>query len=303
MEIDVIVSCFKNLLKARGYAKESIIAYFRDIKQFRNYLDDNNITDIRDITRNIIFSYYEKVMSQSVAVETKALKIRAIKRLFEHLLEDNKLLLNPTEGLMEPSRKNRPIGVVLTITEIKKLLSQPNLSLKIDIRDRVIMEVLYATGVRHNELLSLEVYDVDLKDGVIFIRKGKGNKDRVVPLGKRVIPLLKEYLEKVRPHYVRKNPRSRSLFLDRSGRKLSNMAIRAILKKYRKKAKITKLVSVHTFRRTCATHLLQQGADIRYVQKLLGHKSLNTTQQYTKVIPIDIKKTHKITHPNEKIKI
>jgi integrase/recombinase XerD len=162
------------------------------------------------------------------------------------------------------------------------------------------MEVLYATAIRLDELLALEVYHVDLKDKVVYIRKGKGKKQRVVPSGKNAVEYLKEYLEKIRPWYAKKNPKERKLFLNHSGLAMTAPNLRANLRKYRNEAGIKKPVSPHTFRRTCATHLLQNGADIRYIQKLLGHRHLKTTQAYTKVMPVEIKKTHNRTHPGVK---
>jgi integrase/recombinase XerD len=233
-------------------------------------------------------------------METKALKLRPVKRLFEHLTATHKLLINPAEGIVETCRKNRKIGVVLTLEEVKKLMEQPNLSLKTGIRDRAVMEVLYSTAIRLHELLSLEVYHADFKDKVLYIRKAKGNKQRVVPLGKTAGAFLKEYLEKIRPHYAKKNVRQRRLFLLNTGQALTPAAIRTSLRNYRIEAAIKKPVSPHTFRRTCATHLLQAGADIRYIQKLLGHRHLSTTQTYTKIMPMEVKKTHEKTHPGVK---
>ena len=241
-------------------------------------------------------------MTRPWAGETKALSIRAVKRLFEHLVESHQLLINPAEGLVETCRQYRKIGTVLSQSEMQSLLAQPNLSLRSQIRDKAVLEVLYATGMRIGELVNVEVYHVDLKDQVIYIRKGKGKKQRVVPLGKTACHWLWEYLEKIRPHYAKKNPKERRLFLTNSGRLLTGNNIRAFLRYYCKKAGINKTISPHTFRRTCATHLIQQGADIRYVQQLLGHTYLKTTQYYTKVLPVEVKATHNKTHPNVKCK-
>ncbi|MDY6973788.1 MAG: tyrosine-type recombinase/integrase [Thermodesulfobacteriota bacterium] len=298
MDIVVVIVEFKNQLKARGYAEATVESYRENLDYFKRCLDERNITDLRKVNRQVITDYHEMVMSLSLAMETKALRIRAVKRLFEYLVESHKLLINPTEGIVETSRKNRKIGTVLTVDEMKKLLDQPNLSLRPHIRNRAIMEVMYSTGIRINELVSLEVYHVDLKDRVIYIRKGKGGKQRVVPLGKEAVKYLKEYLEHIRPWWARKNPKERRLFLNHSGLPLNGDCVRTFLRLYRIAAGIKKTVSPHTIRRTCATHMLQQGADIRYIQKLLGHKSLSTTQTYTKVMPLDLKKTHNKTHPN-----
>jgi integrase/recombinase XerD len=289
---------FKKQLKSRGYAESTIAWYGRSLDLFSRYLAEHNINDLRKVNHQVILDYQEKVMSEPVAMESKALKIRPVKRLFEYLVETHKLLINPTEGIKETTRKHRKIGTVLTLDEIKRLLDQPNLSLNTHIRDRAVMEVLYTTGIRLDELINLEVYHVDLKDKVLYIRKGKGKKQRVTPLGKKAIQYLKEYLVKIRPRYARKNPKERALFLSHSGLPLTGNNVRVFLRKYRISAGIKKGVSPHTLRRTCATHLMQQGADIRYIQKLLGHRHLSTTQAYTKVMPVDLKETHSKTHPN-----
>jgi len=141
---------------------------------------------------------------------------------------------------------------------------------------------------------------VDLQEKVLYIRKGKGRKQRVVPMGSTAVKHLKEYLTHIRPWWVRHNRKERKLFLNHHGRPMTGDSVRGFLRDYRIAAGIKKSVSPHTFRRTCATHMLQQGADIVYIQKLLGHCCLSTTQFYTKVIPADIKKTHEKTHPGVK---
>jgi len=300
VDILTIITEYKHQLKTRGYAKATICGYSNNIDCFAHYLAERQLTDIKKINHRLILDYQEHIMSGNNAMETNALKIRAVKRLFEYLDETHRLLVNPTEGIVETRRKNRKIGPVLTISEVKKLLSQPNLSLKIHIRDRAIMEILYSTGIRLGELLGLEIYHVELKDKVLYIRKGKGNKQRVVPLGNDAATYVREYLTKVRPFYTKKNPKERKIFLLHTGLAMTPESVRSILAKYRKQAGIKKNISPHTLRRTCATHLLQNGADIRYIQKLLGHSCLKTTQAYTKVMPVDVKKIHEQTHPNVK---
>jgi len=161
------------------------------------------------------------------------------------------------------------------------------------------MEILYATGIRLGELQGLEVYDVDLKEEVLFVRKGKGGKQRVVPLGKSAAGYLREYLEKVRPRWAKRNPKERRLILSSSGLPITRGNVSTNLYMHARNAGVKKGASPHMFRRSCATHLIQNGADIRYVQRLLGHSNLKTTQQYTKVMPVEVKKTHKEYHPNE----
>jgi integrase/recombinase XerD len=303
MMLDAVVTIveFKNQLKARGYAESTMENYRKNLDMFKRFLEEREIKDIREVNHSVLLAYKEMLMDEPSAMETKAIRIRAIKRFFEYLAETHKLLINPAEGIVETCRKNRKIGTVLTVDEVKSLLAQPNLSLKTHIRDRTIMEVLYSTGIRLDELINLEVYHVDLKDKVLYIRKGKGGKQRVVPLGKNAIQYLREYLEKIRPYYARKNPKERRLFLLNTGLPLSPESVRAFIRTYRIMAGIKKPVAPHALRRTCATHLLQQGADIRYIQELLGHSHLSTTQIYTKVMPVEVKETHDRTHPGREL--
>jgi integrase/recombinase XerD len=297
MDVVVTIAEYKHQLKVRGYAESTVACYGRGLDLFGEYLKGQDITDLRQVNKQIIFDYRAKIMSKPMETESKALEIRPVKRLFEYLMENNQLLINPAEGIVETNRKNRKIGSTLTVSEMQKILNAPNLSLRTGIRDKAIMELLYCTGIRRNELLNLEVYHADLKDHVLYIRKAKGRKQRVVPLGNNAIKYLKEYLEKIRPYYAKKNPKERKLFLNTSGLPLAKEALQALVRAHRIAAGIRKPVSPHTFRRSCATHLLQQGADVRYVQKLLGHSRLQSTQFYTKVMPVDVKQTHERTHP------
>jgi integrase/recombinase XerD len=166
------------------------------------------------------------------------------------------------------------------------------------IRDRTILEVFYSTGIRLEELVSLTIYDCDLTGQCLRINKGKGAKDRVVPLGRHAARLLKEYLSRIRPRSVH----NRSLFLNRSGEPLSKQVIQLMVRTYAKQAGITKKVTPHIFRHSFATSLLKNGADIIAVQKMLGHVSPKTTQIYTHVAGVEIKQTHSHAHPREKDK-
>ncbi|MDY6973765.1 MAG: tyrosine-type recombinase/integrase [Thermodesulfobacteriota bacterium] len=298
MDVVVVIAEFKNHLKSKGYAASTIEGYRNYLDLFKTYLLDLDLTDLRKASRQVILDYQEKVMSEPIAMESKALKIRPVKRLFEYLTESHKLLINPTEGIVETCRTSRKLAYVLTVDEVKRLLAAPNLSMRIQIRDRAIMEVLYSTGIRLDELLNLEVYHADLKDKVLYIRKAKGKRQRVAPLGKNAVKYLKEYLEKIRPRYAKKNPRERRIFLNNSGLALKRQSVQAFVRKYRLEAGIKRPVSPHALRRSCATHMVQNGADIRYVQKLLGHKHLKTTQIYTRIRPVDVKRMHEKTHPN-----
>lgn len=297
LDVAVFITGFVSRLKASGYAENTLISYRRNLAHFKRYLLARNFYDLRTVTPQIIFEYQQNVAGLPLAEESKAMRIRPVKRLFEHLVEAHRLLINPTEGIVATRRKHRKIGPVLTLEEMESLLSRPDLSLKTGLRDRAILEVFYTSGIRLRELLSLETYDADLKERVLFIRMGKGRKDRVVPIGKKAAKRLASYLHGVRSEFDTSG--QNTLFLNRSGHPLAVSSVHALLRKYRIAAGIQKPVSPHTLRRTCATHLLQQGVDIRCIQKLLGHKRLETTQFYTKVMPMEVKQTHERTHPNE----
>ena len=297
MEVVVTIAEYKNQLKIRGYMPSTVACYSRGIDLFSKYLQEENIADLRQVTRQTILNYQARIMERPIEMESKALEIRPVKRLFEYLIDNNNLLVNPAEGIVETSRKNRKIGSTLTIAEMQKLLDAPNLSMRTGIRDKAVLELLYCTAIRKNELLNLEVYHTDLKDKVLYVRKAKGRKQRVVPLGNNATKYLKEYLEKIRPHYAKKNPKERKLFLSNAGLPLTGGALQCIIRTHRIAAGIKKPVSAHALRRSCATHLIQQGADVRYVQKLLGHSRLKTTQFYTKVMPVEVKQMHEKTHP------
>jgi integrase/recombinase XerD len=295
MNVVVTMRAFENYLASCGYAPRTVASYRENLAPFTDYLKQNRIIDLRKVTASVIETYRHEVMTTKLATESKALRLRPVKRLFEHLTATHRLLINPAEGIVETCRKHRRIGPVLSLQEIETLMAQPDLARRVHFRNRAIMELMYATGIRINELVHLNVSDADLGDRTVFIAKGKGRKQRVVPMGKNAVRWLAQYLDKVRPAWLRGDP-SR-LFLNHHGRELTDDSVRTFLRRYRLAAGIEKPVSPQTLRRTCATHLLAAGADIRYVQALLGHRRLATTQFYTRVLPVEIKTTHGKTHP------
>ncbi len=299
MDAVVVIDKFRKHLASRGYAETTCESYAKNLEQFKRHLLACGVTDLRKVTHQVILDYQQKVSAEPIALETRALKLRPVKRLFEYLTETNRLLVNPAEGIVEVSRKGRKGGTVLTMAEVSKLLAQPDLSQRVHLRNRTILEVLYSTGIRLTELLELEVGDEKLTDRVLFIRKGKGGKQRLVPLGAEAVGFLAEYLDKARPHFGKKNPKETKLFLNHSGRPLAKHSVREFLKDYRRQAGIVKAVSPHTLRRSCATHLMQQGADVRHIQALLGHARLDTTQVYIRVLLKEVKQTHEETHPGK----
>jgi len=291
---------FAKDLKLKNYALSSRTLYLEQLKPFERFLNQRSVHDIRKITHQDILDYQEEISKQPVAPETRALRIRTVKRLFEHLTDHNHLLLNPCDRIIETPKNRRLPRAVLTQKEIKRILSQPNTGMTSGIRNRAVLELFYSTAIRIGEMVSLTVYDIDFRAGLLHIRSGKGAKARVVPIGKEAIKWTQEYITKIRPRQNRLNPGVRSLFLTRQGRPITHHLIRCMIKDAVRKAKITKHVTAHTFRHTCATHLIQNGADILTVSELLGHKHLNTTVIYTRVAPMEVKAEHIKTHPRER---
>jgi len=302
-----LLFAFIEHMKVRNYAKATLIGYSRYVGQFLDYLRANDITDLKRVTRDTLTVYQVKLIEfrdkkgRRYTIATVSIKIRAVKRFFEYLESSNQILINPAEHIKEPKKETRLPRAVLTEDEVRKILDQPNLSTMTGIRDRTVLEVFYSSGIRLAELLNLTVYDCDLQGGMLRV-KGKFSKDRVVPLGKHAIRFLKEYITRVRPRHTKNNKAVRNLFVNQTGQPLASQTIQQQIRNYAKEAGIKKHVTPHIFRHTFATELVKNGADIRAVQKMLGHSCLSVTQIYTKVAGVDVKRTHRQSHPREKDK-
>ena len=294
---------FKEHLTVLNRSPATIKAYMEHTKAFVNSADD-----IKRITRRNIEDYianlydYKTTEGKPYRIGTICVKVRSIKRFFEFLEKANIVFINPAEFITEPEKEKGVIKTTLTPKEARIILDQPNLGTPVGIRDRAILEVFYSTGIRLNELCALTIYDADLTGGMLRINKGKGSKDRVVPMGKHAVRFLREYITKVRPKLTVKNRTCRHLFVNRYGYPAGNMVAGIMIKRYVRAAKLKKQVTAHTFRHTFAAVLIKNGADIAAVQKMMGHSSIKTTQGYLRSLGIDIKAVHKKTHPREKDK-
>jgi integrase/recombinase XerD len=301
MDYNQAFMSFLTYLKTRNYSPATQRHYRGQLKPFERFLKEKRIDDVRQVTHKDLTEYQERVSKEKISIPTQGLRIRAVKRFYEHLMNENHLLINPSARIFEPPMGVRLPKVLLTPEEVNKILKQPNLSLMVGIRDRAVLELLYSTGIRVGECEALTVYDVEIKARLLRIRSGKGRKERVVPLGKEAAKWIKEYQQRVRPRSNRLAPHVRSLFLAVTGNPMTAKMIRAMIHKYVKQTRIKKKgITAHTFRHTFATELIKNGADIVSVQKLLGHKDIKSTLIYTRVVPLDLKKTHQKTHPREK---
>ena len=295
---------FKQHLKVLNRSPQTINNYCKQIEAFRKSTD----IDIKAVDRNTIENYVSSLydwrndQGEPYKPATISVKIRAIKRFFEFLTCTNEIFIDPTEFIKEPKRVKGLPKAILNLKEAKLILDQPNLGTLRGIRDRTILELFYSTGIRLDELIRLTVYDIDMEGKLLRINKGKGAKDRVVPLGKHAIRFLREYINKVRTKYTKHNRRQRLLLVNYHGNPLSGVVVSIMIRKCVTEANIKKKVSAHTFRHTFATELIKNGADITAVQKMMGHANLRTTQDYIKRAGVDIKKIHHKTHPREQDK-
>jgi integrase/recombinase XerD len=201
--------------------------------------------------------------------------------------------------VVEIRRRDRLPKAVLSVRQMRQLLSSPDTETMLGIRDRALMETLYSTGIRVGELEQVFVPDVDFTAQTLHIRHGKGRRERMVPLGETATLWVKRYLNEARPKLAKGKEYERALFLVQRGRPLMQTQIREILRMYQRRCCLKKSVTPHMLRHACATHLLKAGADIRLIQELLGHARLDTTTIYTRVVPVDLKAMHSRFHPRE----
>jgi len=291
---------FRENLKVLNRSVATMKAYDMHV---RHFLDAAKIKDVKSVTRHIIEDYIANLFeSGRYTTATISIKIRAIKRFFEFLEFANVVFINPAEFIKEPKKEKRLPKEILTAKEARTILDKPNLGTLMGIRDRAVLEVFYSTGLRLGELTKLSIFDADLQGGFLRINKGKGSKDRVVPLGKHAIRFLKEYISKVRPRFTKKARTLRTLFVNRYGRPLDKQVVTIMIRTYAREAGFKKQVTAHTFRHTFACQLIRNGADIRAVQKMMGHASLRTTQEYLRRAGIELKKAHAKSHPRERDK-
>jgi integrase/recombinase XerD len=286
-------------LRLHGYSAATMRNYREQLKRFGEWLSDALAADLRRITRADIDTYQAYVRNEPISPETRALRMRAVKRLFDHQVSEGQLLLHPADHVVEIRRKDRLPRGVLSVKQVRQLLAAPDTSTALGLRDRALLELLYATGIRIGELEQAWLSDWEREQQTLVIRNGKGGKMRVVPTGSSAAHWLGRYVDEVRPALVGTQPQ-RALFLVRGGRPLSTPQAREILKRYRTACGLRRAVHPHAIRHACATHLLRAGADIRAIQELLGHASLDSTVIYTRVAVVDLKAMHMLYHPHER---
>ncbi|MFZ5799859.1 MAG: site-specific tyrosine recombinase XerD [Candidatus Omnitrophota bacterium] len=290
---EVIEEFINYLSVERNLAQNTLSAYRRDLNQYFNFLEVRKIGLLDKIGKGDITAFMFRQKERGLAVTSVSRALAAIKMLHRFLMREGFSHSDPTVFLESPKLWKR-IPEVLSIEEVEAMIKAAPPRGVEGIRDNCILELLYATGMRVSELTALSLADVNLEVG--FVRcLGKGQKERVVPVGKRAIVSLYRYLKKSRPKLVKKD--ADRFFLSRLGKGLSRQSIWKIIKKYAKAARIKRPIKPHILRHSFATHLLERGADLRSVQEMLGHSDISTTQIYTHVNREHLRSIHQQFHP------
>lgn len=282
------------LLVERGLAKNTIMAYREDLESYAAFLAEKGIKSVSATSKNDIIGFMFFQKDHGIAANSIARRLAAIRMFYRFLVRERIIKEDPTT-LIDSPKLWKKIPETLSVNEVEALISQPQLRTVQGIRDRAILETLYATGMRVSEAVNLKVDDINLEVG--FLRCiGKGNKERVVPLGKKAVLSIARYLQSVRPKLV-KNKSCDRLFVSRLGSSISRQSFWKLIKGYARQARIKKPMKPHILRHSFATHLLEHGADLRSVQEMLGHSNIATTQIYTHVNKDRLKTVHKMYHP------
>lgn len=284
------------LIVEKGLAENTIQSYRRDISAYLIFIETKlQITDINHVTRVHIMQFLSCLKDEGKSARTIARHIASI-RSFHHFLILDKIVDHDPTVHIETPHPELKLPKVLNTDEVDTLLNTPDLTTTLGLRDKAMLELMYATDMRVSELVNLNINDVHLSLG--FVRcLGKGNKERIIPIGKMATEALKEYLEKARPKLINQKNKTDSLFMNHHGQRLSRQGFWKILKQMAVKAGIEKELTPHTLRHSFATHLLENGADLRSVQELLGHSDISTTQIYTHVTKTRLKDVYNQFHP------
>jgi integrase/recombinase XerD len=295
---DAIEAFLQFLELEKGYSGNTLAAYRNDLEQFAQAMEEEGISSWEQVTQDVIIDYIMSLREREYASSTVARKIAALKSFFHFLAAEEIISDDPTLNLDSPKVKKR-LPVTLSYEEVERLLDAPKGSSPKAIRDKALLELLYATGMRVTELVSLDLEDINLASATVRVRQGKGSKERIIPIHSRAVEALREYLAKAR-RMLLKSPEERALFLNHRGERLTRQGLWLIIKQYVREAGIKTEVTPHTLRHSFATHLLNGKADLRHVQELLGHANISTTQIYTHISSERLREIYDESHPRAK---
>lgn len=283
------------LLVERGLSNNTIQSYQNDLKKAAEYFTSQNLSSWSDIDRYAVLNLLAHLTNLGQSRTTIGRQVSSLRQFYQYLLRQHRVMNDPMALLTVP-KGQRHLPTVLTQDEVRRMLAVPDTGKKMGIRDRAILEVMYATGMRVSELTNLRLNDLHL-DVHLVQPLGKGDKERIIPIGEVAESWLNRYLQSVRAPQLVNKPASDFVFLNARAKQLTRQAIWQLIKKTAQAAQIDKDVTPHTMRHSFATHLLENGADLRVVQELLGHSDITTTQIYTHVSQKRLLTVYKNTHP------
>jgi len=282
------------LIVEKGLSKNTIEAYSHGLSRFLNHLKEKGVHEIQEIGKFHVRGFLLSLRKRNLSTRTIVRNLVVVRTFFRFLVQEGILGANPIENLESP-RVEKNLPEILTLREIEQLLERPDLQTPLGKRDRAMLEMLYATGMRVSELTQLPTHQVSLEGGYVLLY-GKGSKERIVPLGSEAMKWVTLYLKESRG-VLAKGKESPFLFINRSGKAMSRQRFWKSLKDYARRAGLRKRVTPHLLRHSFASHLLERGADLRSVQMMLGHVDISTTQIYTHVTGERLKKIHQEYHP------
>ncbi|WAA10503.1 site-specific tyrosine recombinase XerD [Fervidibacillus albus] len=284
------------LIVEKGLAENTIQSYRRDLNSYTNFLRKQlHVTELNQVNRSDIMQFLSRLKEENKSSRTIARHIASIRSFHQFLLREKVTEHDPTIHIETPHRE-MTLPKVLNVNEVETLLRSPDVQTPFGLRDQAMLELMYATGMRVSELIQLNVIDVHISMG--FVRCiGKGNKERIIPIGRYALNAVETYIKNGRPKLLRPKYRTDALFLNHHGKRLSRQGFWKILKQLAQKAGIQKELTPHTLRHSFATHLLENGADLRSVQEMLGHSDISTTQIYTHVSKSRLKDVYGKFHP------
>jgi integrase/recombinase XerD len=295
MEISATISSFLTHVKVeKGLASNTVAAYRRDLAKFNAFAQKRKLA-LEGVSRDDLVDFLAGLYRQKLESKSVARHLVSLRNFFRFAQIHELIPADPSVNLESPKIR-RSLPGYLRLEEVERLLAQPDAKTALGLRDRAMLEVLYSAGLRVSELTGMRVTDLDSRVGCVRCI-GKGDKERIVPVGKKALSMVEKYLRDARPKLIRKAPGSPTLFVNRRGVALSRVGVWKILSAYGRRAGLRVPLTPHTLRHSFATHLLERGADLRSVQLMLGHADISTTQIYTHVVEERLKQIYKAHHP------
>jgi integrase/recombinase XerD len=292
--MEALVQKFVNFLERdKRLSLNTLQSYRRDIEQYFIYLQEINLQNIANTNKTTVIAYLLYLQKKGRATSTISRNLASIRSFYQYISKNKIIDHDPTSELESP-KVEKKLPQILSTEEVELLLEQPQCVDLKGFRDKAMLELLYATGIRVSELIQLNTSDINMD--AAFIRCNKGTRERMIPIGSMAIAALREYLLKSRPLLIQKSD-EKALFVNINGGRLTRQGFWKIIKQYKNMAKIAKDITPHTLRHSFAAHLLENGADLRSIQEMLGHSDISSTQIYDQIAKNKIKEVYKKTHP------